>query len=120
MLFKKTKDEALNIHKRACNKYNAMIENVNTACGDLYESRTRSKECIADADPCGSNTILPPELSCIAYKYYRRKIRRTVGKCRNPRTSRAGTKNKTIHIRCMLSGINTNRDHGSEEELRER
>lgn len=50
MLFKKTKDEALNIHKRACNKYNATIEKVNTACGDLYESRTRSKGCIANIE----------------------------------------------------------------------
>lgn len=47
MLFKKTKDEALNIHERACNKYNATIEKVNTACGDLYISRTHSRKCIA-------------------------------------------------------------------------
>lgn len=46
MLFKKTKDEALKIHERARNKYNATIEKVNTSCGDLYQSRVESQDCI--------------------------------------------------------------------------
>lgn len=47
MLFKKTKDEALKIHERARNKYNATIEKVNTSCGDLYQSRVESQDCIS-------------------------------------------------------------------------
>lgn len=47
MLFKKTKDEALRIHERARNKYNATIEKVNTSCGDLYQSRVDSQTCIS-------------------------------------------------------------------------
>lgn len=47
MLFKKTKDEALKIHERARNKYNTTIEKVNTSCGDLYQKRSESQECIA-------------------------------------------------------------------------
>lgn len=46
MLFKETKDEALKIHERARNKYNATIEKVNASCGELYQKRTESKECI--------------------------------------------------------------------------
>lgn len=46
MLFKKTKDEALKIHERARNKYNATIERVNISCENLYRSRVESQECI--------------------------------------------------------------------------
>ncbi|MCQ2467074.1 MAG: hypothetical protein MJ166_06105 [Clostridia bacterium] len=46
MLFKSTKDEALRIYERAGNKYNATIEKVNLSCGNLYQSRVKSRDLI--------------------------------------------------------------------------
>ena len=50
MLFEKTKDEALNIHERARKKYNDTVSELNKTCADLYDSRTKSKECIAKVE----------------------------------------------------------------------
>lgn len=46
MLYKKIKDEALDIRERAAEKYNATVEKLNTAESELYQSRIASKELI--------------------------------------------------------------------------
>lgn len=69
MLFKKTKDEALRIHERARNKYNATIEKLGTSCGDLYQSRVDSQLCISKVqDLVNSIANTPKDFSVVLSK----------------------------------------------------
>ena len=67
-------------------------------------------------NPTQVEAEFPAELSGIADEDYRRKVRCAVGKSSEPRTYRAATQDKAVHIGSVAAAVNTDTDHQRKEQ----
>ena len=69
-----------------------------------------AEDRITDTGPGGGDTEAPAELSGVADEDDGREIGGTVGECRQPWTYGAASQNKSFHISCMLSAVESDAD----------
>ncbi len=75
----------------------------------------RADKRIADANPKGSQAILPAELACIAHENYRRKVAGAEGKRRKPWAHVAAAQHEAVNVFGVLARVDAHTYHHADE-----
>ena len=82
------------------------------------EQKPRQKAAhkrVENAYPNSCNAYRPACFACVADKNYRRKIRRSVRKCTDPRTDISASEQKSLHSARAFGRVNAYRRHKNHE-----
>ena len=74
-----------------------------------------TEKSISYSDPCGSNSVLPSELTRIPYEYDCGKIACSVCESRKPGTYASASEYESVYIGSVFTAVKTDSDHYGKE-----